>query len=220
MSRSKRQALAHWVGIVAVLVAVAFALVGVQLQDQRIDALSQALGDEQSAIEARGEEPVAPDAEDLIEDPQYAGPAGPQGEPGPGPNDAQVSEAVADYLRDHPVTTEGPSEAEIVAAVANYLTEFPAGPSPEQVATAVADYLTANPPADGDDGATGPTGPAGAQGDPGRAPTAEQVAAAVQAYMDAHPLEECPEGYHYEAHALIAADGPPIELIGCYETTE
>lgn len=185
-------------------------------QSEVVDVLAQALSDEQSAAEARGDEPVAPDAEDLIDDPDYEGVPGP---PGPGPSDAQVYAAVSDYLRDNPVTPEGPSEAEIVAAVANYLVEFPPGPTPEQVSAAVAAYVTANPPTDGKDGADGAPGPAGAQGDPGRAPTAEEIATAVQAYMQAHPLEECPEGYHYEPHILLAADGPPIELIGCYETT-
>lgn len=205
------------VSIAAILLA-AFALVWTAVQSERqgaqIEALYAALGDEQSAAEQRGEEPVAPPPEDLIEDPEYDEPETPAPK---GPTDAQVYAAVQSYFEANPVTVEGPSAAEIAAAVADYLAEFPPGPTPEQVSTAVAEYLTAHPPApgeDGEDGASGPPGPPGAQGDPGRPPTAEEVAAEVQNYMIEHPLPVCPEGAAPEAHTVVTDSGP-VDAVIC-----
>lgn len=205
------------VSIAAILLA-AFALVWTAVQSERqgsqIEALYAALGDEQSAAEQRGEEPVAPPPEDLIEDPEYDEPATPEPR---GPTDAQVYEAVQAYFEAHPVTADGPSAAEIAAAVADYLAEFPPGPTAEQVSTAVAAYLTANPPAPGEDGqvgASGPPGPAGEQGAPGRAPTPEEIAAEVQDYMTEHPLPVCPEGAAPEAHTIVTAEGP-VDAVIC-----
>lgn len=190
-----------------------------EVQSQQLDALEQALGDEQSNVEDLGGEPVAPPPEELLADPEYSPSPGPSGPAGPGPSDAQVYAAVAAYLADNPVTAEGPSSAEIAAAVANYLVDYPPGPTPEQVATAVAAYLTEHPPAagsDGADGSPGPAGPPGPQGEAGRAPTAEEVAAAVEAFMREHPLPaSCPDGYAFEARTLLTLDGPPVEAVIC-----
>jgi hypothetical protein len=232
MSRDGRRKLGDWavalvVALIAIVVTWGAAEVrrqGDQLdrQSETVEVLAQALGDEQSAAEARGDEPVAPSAEELIDDPEYAGPQGP---PGPGPTDAQVYAAVAAYLADHPVTAEGPSSAEIAAAVANHLADFPPGPTPEQVAEAVAAYLTANPPAagedgqDGQDGAPGPAGPSGPpgpQGDPGPPPSAEAIAAEVEEFMIENPLPpRCPDGYEFTPATLLTLNGPPLESVVC-----
>jgi len=146
MSSDRRRAVVHWTGIVVVLVAVAFALVGVRLQGQRIDVLAQALTDEQSNAEAGGVEPIAPSAEDLIEDPEdYTGPQGPPGPPGP----------------EGPQGDPGPTgpAGEDGSPGADGATGEP-GPAGEPGADGT----------DGTDGAqgdTGPEGPAGPTGPPG-----------------------------------------------------
>lgn len=220
MSRTARR---RWLDLAAILAALAIAgmlswlAIAMQLNQERIDALSLALADEQSAAEARGEEPVAPEPGDLIDDPQdYTGPQGPAGPP---PSEEAVAAAVADYFAAHPVEDgETPSPAAVAAAVANYLAEHPPergepGPPPsaEQVADAVAAYLTANPP---------PPGPPGADGEDGRTPTAEelagQIAAAVEDYLTEHPLPpRCPEGYEFTAATLLTLGGPPLESVVC-----
>jgi hypothetical protein len=213
------------IAIAAMAVAAATA-VWMFIQDERqgaqIEALYAALGDEQSNIEDLGGEPVAPDPEDLIDNPEYSGPAGPTGPPGPGPSDAQVYAAVAAYFVDHPITAEGPSSAEIAAAVAEYLRDYPPGPTPEQVSAAVASYLTANPPADGEDGqdgapgAAGPSGPPGPQGETGPPPTAEAIAAEVEQFMTENPLPPtCWAGYEFTPATLVTLDGPPLESVVC-----
>jgi hypothetical protein len=232
MNRAHRQALADWSKIVAVLVLIGGLLYAVILQDARVDALYDALATEQQATEDRGETPVAPEPDELIEDPDAEIPAGPPGPAGPGPTDEQVYDAVAAYLADHPVTAEGPSSAEIAAAVAEHLRDHPPGPTPEQVSAALVAYLTEHPPEpgadgqDGVDGAPGPPGPAGPEGPPGDRgppPTAEEVAAAVQAYMEEHPLPDCRvDGFTYTTLTVVTLDGPPTEIITCArtETTE
>lgn len=213
------------VSLAAILLA-ALALVWTFVQNDRqgaqIEALYAALGDEQSNAEAQGVEPVAPDPEDLLDDPEeYSPQPGPSGPPGPGPSDTQVYAAVADYLADHPVTADGPSSAQIAAAVGEYLRDYPPGPTPEQVSAAVVAYLTDHPPADGEDGAdgpAGPTGPPGPQGETGPPPSAEAVAAAVEDFMTDNPLPTCPDGYAYTPATLLTLNGPPLEAIVCAAT--
>jgi hypothetical protein len=221
----RRRVVISLAAILLAAVALTWTFILDERQSSQIDALYAALGDEQSAAEALGNDPVAPAPEDLINDPDYTGPAGPTGPPGPGPSDAQVYAAVAAYFVANPVTSEGPSAAEIAAAVAEYLRDYPPGPTPEQVAAAVAEYLTANPPAAGEDGVDGAPGPAGAtgppgpQGDTGPPPSAEDVAAAVEAFMTANPLPaRCPDGYEYTPATLLALTGPPIESVVCAAT--
>jgi hypothetical protein len=219
-----------WSKIAAILAAIGVVLYLFHLQGAQIAALDAALGDEQANAEDHGIEPVAPPAEELLDDPNYSGPQGPQGEPGPGPSDAQVYAAVADYLAAHPVTADGPSSAQIAAAVAAYLSDYPPGPTPEQVSAAVAAYLTEHPPAAGADGAdgtngvdgspgpTGPAGPTGPQGEAGPPPSAEEVAAAVEAFMRDNPLPaRCPDGYEFTAATLVTLSGPPLESVVCAE---
>lgn len=216
MKRPDRGSLVQWAGVLAVLVLVGWTLLRVQLQGAQVEALSAALGDEQSAAEARGETPVAPSPDDLIEDPDYRGPQGP---PGPPPTDEAVYAAVESYFLEHPVEDgRTPSAAEVAAAVSAYLTENPPepgepGPPPsaEQVAAAVEAYLTANPPAPGEPGEDGEDG---AQGPPGPGPAPEDIAAAVQAYIEEHPLPMCPEGSSAEAITVLTSDGA-TDVVTC-----
>jgi hypothetical protein len=202
-------------------------------------ALSWSRADEAEAVadeaEAERDEAVAA-IEDLcaqvkllgrtcVEDPsEFQGAEGPEGPPGPGPTDAQVYEAVADYLAAHPVTADGPSSAEIAAAVAEYLRDYPPGPTPEQVSAAVMEYLTANPPApgaDGEDGADGspgppgPAGPEGPQGEPGPPPSAEEVAAAVEAYLEENPIPPCTDPAFEYTLVTVLTTGLPVEILVC-----
>jgi hypothetical protein len=212
MKMPSRRGIIQWAVIVVALVLIGLILYKVNIQANRVDALAEALGDEQSAAEGRGETPVAPDPKDLLEDPDYRGP---QGEPGPPPTDAQVFAAVESYFRANPVESVEPTPTAIAAAVSNYLTEHPPapgepGPPPtaEQISTAVADYLTENPPA------SGPPGPQGERGPP---PSPEDVAAAVEDYLTDHPLPMCPEGYEASAETVLTTDGP-IQAVICTVT--
>jgi type II secretory pathway pseudopilin PulG len=218
----------QWAAIVAVLLVVAAVLWRVEVQDARVDALAAALGDEQSAIEERGDEPVAPAPEDLLDDPaDYVGPSGPTGPPGPagpaGPalTGEQIEAAFAAYFADHPYTFE-PSAAELTAAFAAVLADHP-DLLYEQLYAAMADYLAANPPppgpagadgADGQDGADGEDGADGAQGEPGRPPTEEEIRTQIEAYIAEHGLPMCPEGSSPGPLTPLTTDGP-VEIVGC-----
>lgn len=106
----------------------------------------------------------------IVDPADLRGEPGPEGPPGPPPSDAQVMEAVAAFLAEHPIQPgRPPTMAEISAAVADYLSRNPPAPgepgpppSQERVAGAVAAYLLANPPP------TGPQGPAGEPGEDGQ----------------------------------------------------
>jgi hypothetical protein len=147
----------HRVVIVAVsmaLCALAFGWTAMQVQQQadqnnhqseQIEALAAALTAEQEAAEERGETPVAPDPEDLIEDPGLTGPQGPPGEPGPtGPEgDAGPTGPAGPTGEPGPTGATGPAGADGVDGAAG------------------ADGAT------GPQGEPGPTGPEGPQGPPG-----------------------------------------------------
>lgn len=227
MSKLTRRRLGDWaVALVAAAVAVVVTWAAVQTgrnaerinqQDEQISVLAQALGDEQSAAEARGEEPVAPDPDDLIDDPEdYTGPQGPSGPPGPGPTAAQIAAEVASYFEAHPLLGQ-PTAAELAAAVASYLADHPAEVPDDRLYEAMADYLADNPPPAGQDGADGEDGTDGAQGDPGPPPTRAEIQEAVEAYMAEHPLPMCPEGTAPEAHTVVTDSGP-IDAVICVET--
>jgi hypothetical protein len=226
MSVVKRQALVHWVAIVAVLAAVAVALVGVRLQGERIDVLAQALGDEQSAAEAAGLDPVAPPADDLIEDPEYTpqpGPPGPAGPPGPGPSQEAIDAAVARHFAEHPYQGEL-SAAELAAAFAALLAENP-GALNDQIYAALAGYLAENPPppgppgTDGEDGADGANGTDGAQGEPGRPPTREEIRAEVEAYIAEYGLPICPPEAP-PGPLTVVTPGGAVDIIACILTDQ
>jgi hypothetical protein len=188
----------------------------IEHQGAQIDALAGALAAEQEAAEDRGESPVAPAPEELIEDPNAEAPEA------VGPTDEQVLDAVEDYFRQHPVEDgEDASPAMIAAAVINYLTEHPpaAGepgppPSDDQVSNAVATYLAANPPPAGAPGADG------ADGEDGHTPTSEEIQAELAAYLQAHPLPRCEPGETAEVHTVPTLDGPPVEAVFCVLDSE
>lgn len=204
MKRPDRKAVAQWAGIVVALTIAGYVMYSVDVQADRVDVLAEALGDEQSAAEGRGDEPVAPEPSDLIDDPTYDGPSD---EAAP-PSDEQVRTAIADYFDKHPV--DGASPEEIAAAVAEYLVSNPpergaAGPPPtaEQVAAAVAEYLEANPPTPGP------------PGEKGRPPTAEEIAAAVEAYIADHPIDWCPAGTEPQEHEVLTTTGGTVTAVLC-----
>jgi hypothetical protein len=229
VSRTRRQALQHWAGISAVLAVAVLLLWAVLLQQARIDALSAALGDEQSATEERGDDPVAPAPEDLLDDPEYvpspgpSGPSGPPGPPGPSLSTAQIQAAFAAYFDAHPYQFE-PSAAELTAAFAAVLAEHP-DLLYDQLYAALADYLAANPPApgpagaDGQDGTDGQDGADGAQGEPGRPPTHEEIKTEIEAYIAEHGLPLCPEGSAAEAQTVLTTSGT-VDAVICVATTE
>lgn len=218
----------HSASIVVAVAAIALVLYLVGLLSAQVDVLEQALGDEQSNAEANGIEPVAPPAEDLIEDPEDytpepgpSGPSGPPGPAGPGLTDPEIEAAFAAYFADHPYQFE-PSAAELTAAFASVLGEHPDLLN-DQLYAAMAAYLAANPPPpgpagadgqDGADGANGADGQDGAQGEPGRPPTAEEIGAQVEAYIAEHGLPLCPPEAPLGPVTPLTTDGP-VEILAC-----
>lgn len=210
--------------IAVAVVSAAFAIVlallvhRVAVMGQQLTVFQQALSDEQSNVEGLGGEPVAPEPEDLLEDPEYEPLPGPTGPPGPGPTQAQIAAEIAEYFEEHPLLGE-PTAAELAAAVASYLADHPAEVPNDRLYEAMAVYFSANPPPAGPpgaDGADGQDGADGADGDPGPPPTGAEIQAAVEAYMAEHPLPMCPEGTSPEAHAVVTDEGP-LDAVICVE---
>lgn len=221
------------VALISAVLAVGLALVAHRMgeqtqrldeQSQQLDVLEQALGDEQSNAEANGIEPVAPPAEELIDDPQdytpSPGPSGPPGPPGPALTGAEIQEQFAAYFEAHPYQFE-PSAEELTAAFASVLTDHPDLLN-DQLYAAMAAYLAENPPPpgpagadgqDGQDGADGTDGQDGAQGDPGRPPTAEEIRAQIEAYIAEHGFP-CPPGSSLGPLTPLTTDGP-VEIVAC-----
>jgi hypothetical protein len=208
----------------AALLLAALTLVWTLVQDQRqgaqIDALHEALTVEQEGVEDRGETPIAPGADEIIDDPGLeipAGPPGPSGPPGPaGPSlsSTQIQAAFADYFAAHPYEFE-PSAAELTAAFASVLSDHPDLLN-DELYEAMASYLAANPPPPGPAGADGKDGTDGQDGEPGRPPTKEEIRTEVEAYVAENPIPpSCPEGYEFTAATLVTVDGPPLESVVC-----
>jgi hypothetical protein len=179
-------------------------------QQAQINALYDALALEQDGVEERGDQPVAPPPDELIDDPDAELPAP------VGPSDEQVLEAVHAYFREHPVEDgKDASPADIVAAVVNYLTENPPEPGPppteEQLLSAVSTYLQANPPPAGPPGADGQDG---TDGQDGHTPTSEEIQAELAAYLEANPIRRCDEGWEYTVLTVLTP-GPPTDIMVC-----
>lgn len=182
-------------------------------QAEQINALYDGLVLEQEGVKERGDEPVAPAPEELIEDPEAEIP-----EP-VGPSDEQVLAAVEAYFREHPVEDgedgADASPAAITAAVVNYLTQNPPepgepGPPPtaDQILAAVAAYLELNPPPEG------PQGPPGEDGEDGHTPTSEEIQAELAAYLEANPIKRCDDGWEYTVVTVLTT-GPPTDINVC-----
>lgn len=199
---SRRPEAGRW--SVAVVVALAFAWAGMQLHsaqtradDQaalvadtraKLDTAIEAVASLRGQVDALGGDPVV-DLEPSEDGPRPVEVPGPQGEPGPGPSDAQVSLAVARYC-----------------TVNNCV--GPSGPAPSavQVAAAVAAYCDDRGQCQG---APGPTGAAGESitGPQGPGPTGEQIAAAVASYCAEHDGCAGPAGPQGEP-GVEGGDGP------------
>jgi len=228
MSRTAKLRLGNWaVAAVTALVAIALTWTFVRAEQQadamaeqseQIDALAGALSAEQQAAEDRGETPVAPAPDELIDDPDAEAP------PPERPSDEQVLAAVQAYFREHPVQGgEDASPAAIAAAVINYLTEHPPapgepGPAPtgEQISNAVATHLAANPPPAGPPGTNGSNG---ADGEDGHTPTSEEIQAELDAYLEANPIEMCPAGTSAEAITVLTTS-MPTDIVACVQQQE
>jgi hypothetical protein len=229
MRRPSRRAVTDWARIIVILILIGVVLYRVQLQDHRLDALAAALEAEQQALEERGETPVAPEPDELIDDPDAEipagppGPEGPSGPPGPAPSEAALDAAVARHFAEHPYQGEL-SAAELAAAFAALLAENP-GALNDQVYAALADYLAANPPpagppgTDGEDGADGANGADGAQGEPGRPPTKEEIRAEIEAYIDEYGLPICPPEAP-PGPLTVVTPGGAVDIIACILTDQ
>lgn len=129
--------------------------------DLRAQLVSAGLGAACGQAAAVAESPTEP----------VPGPAGPTGQAGPGPTDAQIRLAVADYCTPGRCS-EPPSAAQVAAAVVAYCSTGACAGSPG---------------ASGPEGDPGRAGEPGADGSPGSGPTDAQVAAAVAAYCSGAP---------------------------------
>jgi hypothetical protein len=230
MSRVAKRRLGDWaVALVVALIAIVVTWGAAEVRHQAeindrqseiIDVLDRALTDEQSNAEAAGIDPVAPPADELIDDPEYTpapGPPGPTGPPGPGPSEAALDAAVARHFAEHPYQGEL-SAAELAAAFAALLAENPDALS-EQIYAAMAAYLAEHPPPPGPpgaDGTDGKDGTDGAQGEPGRPPTREEIRAEVEAYVAEYGLPICPDGSSPQAHTILTDSGP-VDAVICVE---
>lgn len=174
--RRRQGGILFWVGIVLMAVVLAWVvLVVTSLQSasdarqEAIEVLSEDVRALRDQVQATGEEPVAPDPEERVEelpDPTLVGPIGPRGPEGPA---------------GRPPTVE-----EIRAAVNVVLAGNPSLTRP-QIVAAVTTYLQANPPP------AGPAGEPGAEGPEGRPPTADEVSVAVATFC-AEGACQGPEG--------------------------
>ncbi|WP_223166461.1 hypothetical protein [Nonomuraea sp. SYSU D8015] len=126
-------------------------------------------------------------------DPGPPGERGDQGEPGRPPTSAEISAAVAAYLRQNPPSSgRAPSKAEIAAAVSAYLRENPPPAGPRGEKGEPGETVTGPPGPAGEPGKDGVDGKdstvPGPKGDPGPPPSAEQISAAVEAWLQANPI--------------------------------
>ena len=122
--------------------------------------------------------------------------------PDPTPTRAQLGQAVAEYMSEHPVA--------------------PVGPTPQQLSSSIAGYFAVHPPPagkDGSDGADGQPGQDGADGQDGHTPTAEEIQAAFVAYVQDHPDALCPRGGHYTELRVLLADGGTADTWQCVVST-
>lgn len=213
--------------IVVICVMVVFAalltwtLIALKIQTARVDALSSGLNLEQDAARDRGDEPVAPDPSDLIEDP---GQDTDKGKDSASDTDVKklVKEAVADYLAGVDFNDDDEiTEADIVATVSNYLVKHGIKAlDDKELAGIVGDEVTRQLQAKGDltgpqgeKGETGEPGPQGETGPQGPGPTAEEIGQAVEAYIEAEGLPICPVGYEAQTRDVLTTTGTADSII-------
>lgn len=158
------------IGLGIALISHRVDTLAVQLEESRTDrtSLRAELNEQEAASQALAEQVKRLGGKPVVDPP--ATPT--QGERGPGPTEAQVKAAVADYCagdRCKPTV----SRSQVAAAVADYC----AGGLCQGK-----DGTNGGPGADGTDGTSGTDGTDGADGAPGPGPTDEQIAAAVEAY--------------------------------------
>lgn len=147
--------------------------------------------------------------------------------PGTAPDtDVIVAAAAARVLASLPDST--PTTAQLGQAVARYVAEHPitpAQPTPVQISSALAGYFATNPPPSGPPGPTGAPGRPGADGQPGadgapgRPPTTEEIEAAVGQYFTDHPEALCPRGGSIAQLRVQLADGGTADTWTCVVAT-
>lgn len=189
-------------------------------QSKIIGNLSSGLTTAEQQLAQHGIKPLPPPPAQIIQQ-------GAVGPPGPGPSDAQVLEAVTQYLTAHPLpTAPPPGPQEIAATVAEYLKANPVlpgkdgapglGASDGQVANAVATYLEVHPPADGTPGPAGPSGPSGPAGigEPGPAGPSGPVGKDGEQGSPGPAGPACPSGYSQapetvNGHQAVVCEATP-----------
>lgn len=220
LTTERRKSLTHWLiiaGMVLLAVFMTATIVQLQIKVAQVNALYAGLKTEQNAAKDRGDEPVAPKPDDLMDDPD-----GYDGEQVSGLSEAEVRdivrEAVREYVGDIDADDdEQVTEADIIAAVSNALAKRGVEIFGDRLAKLVGDEVATQlaevelPQGErgdpGEPGATGSPGPQGEQGEPGRAPTAEEIAAAVEAFVAERGLPMCPDGYQTEELDVVTTSG-------------
>lgn len=158
------------IGLAIALVSHRVDTLGAQLEESRTDrtSLRSELNEQEAASTALAEQVKRLGGKPVV-DPPTVPPAA--GQRGPGPTEAQVRAAVADYCsgdRCKPTV----SRSQVAEAVAAYCAKDACKGAPG----------VATDGADGTDGTDGTDGADGSDGAPGPGPTDEQIAAAVEAY--------------------------------------
>jgi hypothetical protein len=147
------------------------------------------------------------------------------------PTETLVAAAAAQVLAKIP--DPRPTEAQLGQAIAEYMVLNPVGASPGAISQSVAGYLVANPPPPGpqgeqgergrpgENGTDGKDGADGADGKPGPPPSTEDIQGAFVAYIQANPgflsgalCASYGDNFNV-ANDLVAADGTQYTLYGC-----
>lgn len=226
LTTERRKNLWHWITLSAMALLAAFmtvTIVQLQIKVAQVNAMHAALEDEQQAIEDRGDEPVAPKPDDLMDDPD-----GYDGAKTTGLSESEVRElvreAVRGYLSDLDTDEdERVTEADIIAAVSNTLAKRGIELFGDRLAKLVGDEVAeqlaevelpqGEPGERGEPGASGSPGPPGEKGDPGRPPTAAEIGAAVEAFIAERGLPMCPDGYETQELDVVTTSGTKDSIL-------
>lgn len=223
MKIERRKRLTHWLkltGMVLLAVLMTATIVQLQVKIDQLDVMYSALKDEQQATKDRGEEPVAPKPDDLMDDPD-----GYDGAKTTGMSETEVRdlvrEAVQDYVKGIDTNNDDQvTESDIIAAVSNALAKRGVEIFGDRLAKLVGDEVAqqlaevelprgepGEPGEPGASGSPGVQGEPGEQGEPGRPPTPEEIGAAVEAFVAERGLPMCPDGYETQELDVLTTSG-------------
>lgn len=229
LTTERRKRLTHWLLIAGMVLLATFmtaTIVQLQIKVSQLTAMHNALQDEQQAARDRGEEPVAPEPDDLMDDPD-----GYDGAKTTGMSEAEVRDLVREAVRDYVkgIDTDDDdqvTESDIIAAVSNALAKRGVEIFGDRLAKLVGDEVAQQlaeielPRGEqgesgepGASGSPGPQGEQGEQGEAGRPPTPEEIGAAVEAFVAERGLPMCPDGYETQELDVLTTSGTKDSIL-------